>query len=259
MLLAVFIAFLALAYVTYRNVYNLDTRLRKIEDILKNAQVVAEPVKSPRPPVDLPSTADLPRPSAFTEEAHYTSVPTSRAFEDRDLIQGWGGSGNPVFPKVTVAKEDTDSTRKVEVIPEVSETDMAEDADDEASSTDIGVEDEEALSDDDEMVDEDGGVNVGEDGDVDGDVDVDVDEDDENVDDILKSVEETAYISETSSKVAEPSTEDYTSTKVADLKKALRANNIAIPSGAKKADLVSLVKENRVVVEMSTGVEEDDA
>lgn len=72
-LVSVFVAILALAYFTYRNVVGLDTRLRKIEDVLKNAEVVAAPVSSP---------------TQLQER--------SEVHHENERTPGWGGEGPPV-------------------------------------------------------------------------------------------------------------------------------------------------------------------
>lgn len=234
-LLAVFVAFLALAYVTYRNVYNLDSRLRKIEDILKNAQVVAEPVAAPaEAPQAHPAATDdaeghnpreqsssLPN-SAPQEMSPYAGRYGAGAGDSfSGPIPGWGGEGG-IPPKVTVAKEDAD-TRTIEVIP------------DDADTSDIGDD-------------------AGADGDDEGDSDDDVE-----VDDILDEMEREGI--DDSAEEITPVL-DASTVRVADLKRALKNANVAFPSGAKKADLVRLVQDNNVSVQKGDGHEhgeEDDA
>lgn len=221
-LLAVFVAFLALAYVTYRNIYNLDSRMRRIEDILKNAQVVAEPVDSSSAgptaseqahthvpeqgdTASVPTSVQRPEPSPYA--ARY-GAGGSDSFDGP--IPGWGGEGG-VAPKVTVAKEGHDvdgNVRKVEVIPE--EDGEGEDGDDEGT---------------------------------DGSDDIDVD-------DILDDMEQDG---EPSSGPAGSASTGVSAAKVADLRKALRDAGIHIPSGAKKADLIQLVEENRLTVNEDGG------
>jgi len=231
-LLAVFVAFLALAYVTYRNVYNLDSRLRKIEDILKNAQVVAEPTAIPdeAPQAHLTGSNDG---EDYNPREQSSSLPNSAPQEMSPYagrygagagdsfsgpVAGWGGEGG-IPPKVTVAKEDAD-TRTIEVIPD--------DADIEG---DTGV-----------------------DGDDEGDSDDDVE-----VDDILDEMEREGI--DDSAEEVTPVL-DVATVRVADLKRALKNANVTFPSGAKKADLVRLVQDNNVSVQKGDGNEhgeEDDA
>ena len=216
-LLAVFVAFLALAYVTYRNVYNLDSRLRKIEDILKNAQVVTEPIGgASEEPKTHPAPSDdedgnNPReqssslPNSVPQEVSPYAGRYGAAGGDSftGAVPGWGGEAGGIPPKVTVAKEDAE-TRTIEVIPD--DVDTGADGDDEESS-DVEVDD--IL---DEMEREDG----------------DIDE----VEQIVPTV-------------------DATTMRVADLKRALKNANISFPSNAKKADLVRLVQDNNVSVQKS--------
>ena len=224
-LLAVFVAFLALAYVTYRNVYNLDSRLRKIEDILKNAQVVAEPAAAPAASAEAPQThhgsgdeddevhnpreqsSSLPN-SAPQEMSPYAGRYGGAGGGDSfgAHVPGWGGEGGVVPPKVTVAKEDAD-TRTIEVIPDDADND-----------DDAGADgDDERDSDDDVEVD-----------------DILDEMEREGIDD---SVEEITPVL------------DIATVRVADLKRALKNANVAFPSGAKKADLVRLVQDNNVSVQ----------
>jgi hypothetical protein len=80
-LVAVFVAILALAYFTYRNIVGLDTRLRKIEDVLKNAEVVAAP------PSHVQENAETPM---------HHAAPTPGMLEGNTRVPGWGGEGPPV-------------------------------------------------------------------------------------------------------------------------------------------------------------------
>lgn len=119
-LVAVFVAILALAYFTYRNIVGLDTRLRKIEDVLKNAEVVAAP--------------------ANERISHAHALESSH-------VPGWGGEG----PEVNVERVEAD-------VPtgNISEDDEGH-ADDEASTG--GVSDDEgtdAEGSDDEGTDDEG-------------------------------------------------------------------------------------------------------
>jgi hypothetical protein len=211
-LLAIFVAFLALAYVTYRNVYNLDSRLRKIEDILRNAQVVAE--QGSNPPVNKDKEVPL-----YHSRDQSASVPVSAPQDVSPYaarygkaggdsfdgpITGWGGETSSVPPKVTVAKEEHDNVRTVDVIP------------DEEQGTD----------------------------------------DDLEVDDILDEMENENETDGESSNDGDDEASspglDFSSVTVQDLRKALRTANVQIPSGAKKADLISLSKEHGVSVVSDT-------
>ena len=234
-LLAVFVAFLALAYVTYRNVYNLDSRLRKIEDILKNAQVVAEPAAAPAASAEAPQTHHGSDDEVHNPREQSSSLPNSAPQEMSPYagryggagggdsfgapVPGWGGEGGVVPPKVTVAKEDAD-TRTIEVIPDDADND-----------DDAGADgDDERDSDDDVEVD-----------------DILDEMEREGIDD---SVEEITPVL------------DIATVRVADLKRALKNANVAFPSGAKKADLVRLVQDNNVSVQKGDANEhgeEDDA
>jgi hypothetical protein len=101
-LLAVFVAILALAYFTYRNVVGLDMRLRKIEDVLRNAEVVAEP----RHPTERPEMSEAP-------------------------VPGWGGEGGP---SVIVEREQAEV-----IVDDEAEADV--DAESEAES-EVGADDD---------------------------------------------------------------------------------------------------------------------
>ena len=124
-LVAVFVAILALAYFTYRNIVGLDTRLRKIEDVLKNAEVVAAPANE-----------RIPHAHAHAHESSH--------------VPGWGGEG----PEVNVERVEAD-------VPtgHISEDDEGH-ADDEASTG--GVSDDEGT--DDEGSDDEGSDDEGSDG-----------------------------------------------------------------------------------------------
>lgn len=90
LLVAVFVAILALAYFTYRNVVGLDTRIRKIEDILQNAEVVSAP----------PQTGTGEQGETSVEPTQSLPVP-DEATENNTRIPGWGGEG----PAITVERE----------------------------------------------------------------------------------------------------------------------------------------------------------
>lgn len=108
-LLAVFIAILALAYFTYRNLVGLDTRLRKIEDILRNAEVVTT-----TDPASMPSANG----SAFSPINH--RVPNIAGQDiTPEYIAGWGGQG----PVVKVDKDQHQVVEETEQPEEVEEDD----------------------------------------------------------------------------------------------------------------------------------------
>ena len=142
-LVAVFVAILALAYFTYRNIVGLDTRLRKIEDVLKNAEVVAAPVPSSSHPQE-------------HSEAHHA--------QENERIPGWGGEGPPVnverMPSSSdESDQDGDDERDIHVMDlhdDDGEEDHSEDgSDDSDGSGDLaddegGDDDERGVSDDNE-------------------------------------------------------------------------------------------------------------
>lgn len=122
-LVAVFIAILALAYFTYRNIVGLDTRLRKIEDVLRNAEVVASPVQQLAP-----------------SESGESSV---------SHVSAWGGEG----PEVNVERMPADEEQPVENTHDVQILDLPDDgeslADDEADDdgdSDTDLSEEESIS-----------------------------------------------------------------------------------------------------------------
>ena len=119
-LVAVFIAILALAYFTYRNIVGLDTRLRKIEDVLKNAEVVAAPVNERIP--------------ASREQTH-EHAPASG-------IPGWGGEG----PEVNVERVDSDTPANETRVVDITE-DEEYPADDDQSDDDHSDDESESTSD----------------------------------------------------------------------------------------------------------------
>lgn len=224
-LLAVFVALLALAYVTYRNVYNLDSRLRKIEDILKNAQVVAESPQNHRTVGNTHAdtgtevSSTTPAPSSSAVPANTASLPKSVTQEMSPYaarygaagtdsfdgpVPGWGGQG-AVPQKVTVAKEGAD-TKTIEVIPD------------------------------------DEGYDAGDDDDGDGEGDS---TDDVEVDDILNEME---FNDETTDMNDNSPGQDIATAKVADLRRALQNANIKLPNRAKKADLIQLVQEHNIPI-----------
>lgn len=226
-LLSVFIAFLALAYVTYRNVYNLDSRLRQIEDILKNAQVVAEPPMRHEHSQAQAQAQAQSQTQAQTHahahahahaQAHEHSPLYASRYQPEGVVPGWGGEG--VVPqKVTVAKEDH-NTRTIEIIPDV-----------------------ESESESDDNVSDDN-VSDGNDADDEG-------SDDIAVDDILNEMEKEDQLESSENVKSEEDAESESEEErarvqvetatVAGLRKTLRDAGVTIPGGVKKADLVRMV------------------
>jgi len=181
-LLAVFVALLALAYVTYRNISNLDSRLRRIEDILKNAQVVAEPVHLPpstgfaaanvstNPSVARPIPSRSP--SAPKTITHFQPSQSGSGSGSGFGVPGWGGESAPSVPVHVerVAEPEFDESVSVgdNVDGDVSLDDQGDvEIDEEAENTHVeGVgdisnkevdvdNDEEIVDEDEEVVDED--------------------------------------------------------------------------------------------------------
>jgi Nucleosome binding factor SPN, SPT16 subunit len=140
-LVAVFVAILALAYFTYRNIVGLDTRLRKIEDVLKNAEVVAAP----------PSHAQE------YPETPVHSAPTPGDYESNARVPGWGGEGPPVNVERVLP---TDEPEKEDEIREmdlpIDEDDEGNEGDDETSDDEDGEDGEDGEDDEDADDGEDG-------------------------------------------------------------------------------------------------------
>ena len=206
-LVAVFVAILALAYFTYRNIVGLDSRLRKIEDVLKNAEVVAAPAHE-------------------HSETHHED-----SHEENTRIPGWGGEGPPVNVERMPASNNQDE-REVQVIglPE----DDGDDADNEHSSTD----DESDLDSTNAAIVDSTSAEAGDDREGDareGDVDEgDVDEGDTGRDARDGNEENRREKSK------------YSSLRVNELRELLRKADVPFPNGAKKALLVSLLETNNV-------------
>lgn len=140
-LVAVFVAILALAYFTYRNIVGLDTRLRKIEDVLKNAEVVAAPVPAP---------SQLQEHSEVHHEQKNESVP------------GWGGEGPPV--NVERMPSTSDDERDIQVMDlHDDEEEHSEDGSDNSDESGDLADDEEGDDTDEGNAETDDGVNVDED------------------------------------------------------------------------------------------------
>ena len=211
-LVAVFVAILALAYFTYRNIVGLDSRLRKIEDVLKNAEVVAAPAHE-------------------HSETHHED-----SHEENTRIPGWGGEGPPVNVERMPASNNQDE-REVQVIglPE----DDGDDADNEHSSTD----DESDLDSTNAAIVDSTSAEAGDarEGDVDeGDVDEgDVDEGDVDEGDASRDARD-------GNEENRREKSKYSSLRVNELRELLRKADVPFPNGAKKALLVSLLETNNV-------------
>lgn len=142
-LVAVFVAILALAYFTYRNIVGLDNRLRKIEDVLKNAEVVAAPVSASGPITHAPTT----------ELSHDVS--------ENSRISGWGGEGPPVNVERVPSDNDDGEEHDVQIM------DLPQDDDEYERDVSSGEDDDETegSDDDDDGDDDDGDDDDGGDGD----------------------------------------------------------------------------------------------
>lgn len=230
-LLAVFVALLALAYVTYRNIQNLDTRLRRLEDILKNAQVVAEPIGSNEQPHE--ELAHNERfISGFTNVQHSAPVP------------GWGGERTENAPSVPVhvqkesTEEDGEMIDERDVYVEDEPMDDGLDGDDEletdedesdgSSGSESEAENEEVHS----PIKEVGSVH-----------DEDGLEEELTVDDILRNMESDSHREDASGQVIGEK-HDVVHMKVNEIRDLLKNSNVSFPLNAKKADLVRLAQEN---------------
>jgi len=217
-LLSLFIAILALAYFTYRNLVGLDSRLRKIENILQNAEVVTTSDPASMPSAHMHGSGHG---SAHgSGQGHeYTS-----AFVSPEYIAGWGGQG----PVLTVEKEGEESDDKVVELVD----DLDEDEDDD------GIEEAEEIDESKSEREDDNVLNL----------DVSEPEEEskktamESVDDILKSMEEDSRrrLAETSSITRGP--------KVNDMKDALKKAGVSFPTTAKKLDLQKLMEEHHIQV-----------
>jgi len=139
-LVAVFVAILALAYFTYRNIVGLDTRLRKIEDVLKNAEVVAAPAPS----------------SAHTQE-HSEVHPT----QENERIPGWGGEGPPVnVERMPSTSDDSDADQDGNDEHDIHVMDLHDDDEEEEHSEDGSDNSDESG----DLADDEGGDGAEEDG-----------------------------------------------------------------------------------------------
>jgi len=245
-LLAVFIAILALAYFTYRNLVGLDGRIRKIENILQNAEVVT-------------TTDPLAMPSAQNHVQHQHQHQTQgngqdySAFVSPEYIAGWGGQG----PVLTVQKEgdedeDGDDEEKVvELINEEPESDIdnleeAEEIDDaESGSDDVdGAMDKEEERD--QVLDLDLGEDTKKVSRVERVEQVDTEKDVMNsVDDILKSMENDSRRRQNEASGNESVSRGP---KVSDMKDALKKAGVSFPATAKKSELQRLMEEHHIQV-----------
>lgn len=213
-LLALFIAILALAYFTYRNLVGLDGRLRKIENILQNAEVVS------------------------TSEPVHSNQVSSRpggeysAFVSPEYIAGWGGQG----PVLTVEKEadaDADENAEEKVVELVDEPE------------DVDVEEESNL-DDDEKDDTVLDLELGQDVSTEESKKKDVMN---SVDDILISMENDSRRRFAEGSSGGAGNESVSrGPKVSEMKDALKKANVPFSATAKKSDLQKLMEENHIQV-----------
>ena len=229
-LLAVFVALLALAYVTYRNIQNLDTRLRRLEDILKNAQVVAEPISSSEHHQHEEPAHNERFISGFTNVQHSAPVP------------GWGGERTENTPSVPVhvQKESTDEDGEItderDVYVEEEPLDDGLEGDDELTSEE---ESEDSSDDENEDVEEVHSP-IKEVGSVHNDDGL---EEELTVDDILRNMESDSHREDVSGQV-NVEKHDVVHMKVNEIRDLLKSSNVSFPLNAKKADLVRLAQEN---------------
>jgi hypothetical protein len=217
-LLAVFIAILALAYFTYRNLVGLDTRLRKIEQILQNAEVVTT-----TDPSLMPSAQNHPSHSSQQSHTHEYS-----AFVSPEYIAGWGGQG----PVLKVEKESDDHENEDDKVIEL-DTEQAEE-----EQVD---EDEEGEELDTEQPEEDNGL------------DLELEGESAKKDDAMNSVEEILQSMENDRRqrqtdVSGGSESVSRGPKVSDMKDALKKAGINVPANAKKSDLQKLMEEHHIQV-----------
>lgn len=222
LLAAAFVAILVLAYFTYRNIVGLDTRLRKIETILNNAEVVAQPavpenVREVTPPPPAPAHPEAPE-----------------VLSENGYVSGWGGESPPV------------NVERVEPEEEVKEVDTRlEEADDkkwdEESTDDEDDARDDARDDAGDDVRDDESVSIGGSADVGGRTYSEGEDSDEDEDDTENRDVHTAGADDAS---VIPSA--YSKVRVGDLRDALKKANVGFPANAKKAYLVALVEENHI-------------
>jgi hypothetical protein len=208
-LVAVFVAILALAYFTYRNIVGLDTRLRKIEDVLKNAEVVAAPVHTP------------------THERSENHNNSEIVGEENTRIPGWGGEGPPVnVERVPSTSDEEEHDVRVMELHEDEELSVSGDSD----SVDSDDDDDDADADADADGDDTDDAGVGGSDDTDGD-----DGDDTNGADGDDGNGENKR-----------EKSKYSSLRVNELRDALKNAGVPFPNGAKKALLISLLESNNI-------------
>ena len=229
-LLALFIAILALAYFTYRNLVGLDGRLRKIENILQNAEVVTT-----SDPDAMPSAQNHVHSHGHSQgqSAEYSS-----AFVSPEYIAGWGGQG----PILTVQKEgdsedEGQEEKVVELIDELEEGEEIEEVDDVHSESDS---ESQSQSQEDDAV-----------------LNLDLDEQDtsnnndvmESVDDILTAMENDSRRRLVETGLNGPGNESVSrGPKVTEMKDALKKAGVTFPATAKKSDLQKLMEEHHIQV-----------
>jgi hypothetical protein len=226
-LLGLFIAILALAYFTYRNLVGLDGRLRKIENILQNAEVVTTTDPSAMPSAHAQALNHV---HSQGQGAEYSS-----AFVSPEYIAGWGGQG----PVLTVQKEgegdEEESEDKVvelvDDLEEPEELEEAEEIDDQSDSqSDTELEQDNIEIDEIDKVDRKKDVM-------------------DSVDDILTSMENDSRRRLVETGQSGAGNESVSrGPKVTDMKDALKKAGVTFPATAKKSDLQKLMEEHHIQV-----------
>ena len=236
-LLALFIAILALAYFTYRNLVGLDGRLRKIENILQNAEVVTTSDPAAMPSAQSQTHAH----SHGHAHGHSQGAEYSSAFVSPEYIAGWGGQG----PVLTVQKEgegEESEEKVVELVDELEEGEEIEEVDDAHSDTDSESAESEAHSEEDDAV-----LNL----DLD-ETEVSKNKVEDSIDDILTAMENDSRrrLAETGSGgPVGPGNESVSrGPKVTEMKDALKKAGVSFPATAKKSDLQKLMEEHHIQV-----------
>lgn len=224
-LLAVFIAILALAYFTYRNLVGLDTRLRKIEDILRNAEVVTT-----TDPSSMPSANG----SAFSPINHRVPVVAGQDITP-EYIAGWGGQG----PVVKVDKDQHQSLEESEEIEEEEEVKEEEDDDNKDKNidieTDILEEDNLSQTETETEQEETEISHISNSPDV-----------MESVDDILKAMEVDTNRRLNTKNVGGGGSSIGKSATIVEMKDALKKAGVPFSTSSKKADLQKLMDDNNL-------------
>jgi hypothetical protein len=108
------------------------------------------------------------------------------------------------------------------------------------------------------VIPDDAEVSDGDDGDetdADGDDEGGSSDDEVEVDDILNEMEREGI---DDGEEGGTTTTDFSSARVADLRRALRDANVTVPSGAKKAELVRLAQEHKVTIQAEAEGNSDD-